>query len=233
MPKVILANWKLNPVTVTEAKQLASKIKKNSRHEVVLCPPHLFLSAVKFPNLGAQDVFWMNKGAYTGQISPLSLKSIGVKYCIVGHSERRGVGETSEQVSLKAKALLEQKIIPVICVGFETTVDQDDLEVVDVLKNQLKESLKNLNPKKVFVAYEPVWAISSGNPYATKKVASPEHAEKIALFIKNKFGVGKVLYGGSVNSTNAEGFLQERHIDGLLVGGASLIPEDFNKIIMN
>jgi triosephosphate isomerase len=88
MKKIIIANWKLNPVTVAEAKTLASKIKHDSQHTVVLCPPTIFLSSVVYPNLGAQDVFWMNKGPHTGQTSPLQLKSLGVKYCIVGHIER-------------------------------------------------------------------------------------------------------------------------------------------------
>lgn len=229
--KLIIANWKLNPTTIAEAKELASKIKKKSRNIVVLCPPAPFLGFVKYPLLGAQDVFWMPKGPYTGQVSPLTLKSLGVQYCIVGHSENRTVGETDEQINLKIKTLLQNKITPVLCIGFNTTVEEDDLEVIDILKDQVAKALKDVNAKKIVVAYEPVWAISSGKNFEDHKVPTPEHAEKIAMFLKNKFGVKHILYGGSVNPENAEGYLSQRSIDGLLIGGASLIPDDFNKII--
>ncbi len=231
MKKIIIANWKLNPVTVAEAKKLASKIKQDSPHTVVLCPPTVFLSLVAYPNLGAQDVFWINKGPHTGQTSSLQLKSLGVKYCIVGHSEMRTLGDTNEMVREKVLALLDAKITPIVCVGYGTTMEEDDLEVIDVLRAQLTESLRGVPGDKIIVAYEPVWAISSGNPYATKKMATPEHAEKITIFIKTKYDVTKVLYGGSVTSVNSSHFLEQPHIDGLLVGGASLLPDDFNKII--
>jgi triosephosphate isomerase len=110
-------------------------------------------------------------------------------------------------------------------------MQEDDLAVIDVLRKQLTESLRDIPTDKIIVAYEPVWAISSGNPYATKKMATPEHAEKIAIFIKTKYHVSKVLYGGSVTSVNSAHFLEQQNIDGLLVGGASLLPDDFNKII--
>jgi triosephosphate isomerase len=225
MPKLIIANWKLNPATEQEAKALAQSIARKSPHTVVLCPPPIFLTTVKYPNLGSQDCFWQTKGPFTGQISPLQLKSSGISYCIVGHSEKRLEGESDSQINKKIQILLDYKIIPVFCIGYGTTIKQDELEVVDVLKQQLKAGLGKVNAKKVVVSYEPVWAIGSG------RTAKPEHAEQIAMFIKNKFGVAKVLYGGSVNSTNSNEFLNQRHIDGLLVGGASLLPEDFNKII--
>ena len=231
MNKLIIANWKLNPLTVEEARKLAGKIKKNTKNTVVLCPPSVFLSSVKYTNLGAQDCFWMQKGPFTGQVSPLMLKKMGVEYCLVGHSERRAVGETEEQIHAKIKALLDVKIVPVLCIGYDTKVDQDELDVVDVLKKQLQLALEGVNPKKVVVAYEPVWAISSGNNYNNHAVATAEHAEKIAIFIKNKYKGVKVLYGASANPNNAQSFLSQRNVDGLLVGGASLIPEDFNKII--
>ena len=128
-------------------------------------------------------------------------------------------------VNWKLRALLEQKITPVLCVGFGTTVDQDDLEVVDVLRGQLEIDLKDVDASKIIVAYEPVWAIGSG------KAATAEHAEKVSIFIKTKYQVAAVLYGGSVNTTNAKEFLSQRNIGGLLVGGASLIAKDFNQII--
>ena len=231
MKKLIIANWKMNPANLKEAKKLATAIHKKSKHTVVVCPPQAFLGAISFPRLGAQDCFWQNRGPFTGQVSPSQLKSLKVKYCLVGHSEKRALGETDEMVNAKIKSLLEEKITPVLCVGFGTKVEQDDLEVVDVLKAQLDVDLIGIEASKVIVAYEPVWAISSGDPMATKKVENPEHAEKIAIFIKNKYKVGKVIYGGSVNPYNAKGFLEQTNIDGLLPGGASLIPSYLNQII--
>ncbi len=222
--KLIIGNWKLNPLTLQEAQALAGKIDRTPQHQAVICPPTPFLSAIDYPNLGAQDCFWKAKGPYTGQTSPAELKSLGVKYCIVGHSERRELGETDEQVNAKIFALQEQNITPVLCVGFGTAREEDEMAVVDVLKRQLEQGLLGADHSLV-VAYEPVWAIGSGKP------ASPDHAEKIAIFIKTKYDIATVLYGGSTNSTNAASFLQQPHIDGLLVGGASLLPDDFNKMI--
>jgi len=225
MKKLIVGNWKLNPPTLKEAQKLAAAISRKSKHLSVVCPPAGFLAGIQFPRLGAQDCFWENHGAYTGQVSPVQLKSLKVKYCIVGHSEKRALGETDEMVNAKVRATLEQGITPVLCVGFGTKVEQDDLEVTDILQAQLAAGLKEVDASKVVVAYEPVWAIGTG------KNASPEHAEKIAIFIKNKFKVDRVIYGGSVNPYNAKGYLEQPNIDGLLPGGASLIPKYFNQII--
>lgn len=225
MKKLIVANWKLNPGTVKDAKKLASSINTKAKNKVVLCPPTIYLSSILYPHIGSQDCFWQEKGAYTGQTSPVQLKDLGVKYCIVGHSERRLVGETDGQINFKLRTLLEHKITPILCIGFGTTVDQDDLEVVDVLRSQLDADLKGIDATQVIVAYEPVWAIGTG------KTASPEHAEKISIFIKSKYNVEKVLYGGSANALNAKGFLDQQNVGGLLVGGASLIAKDFNTII--
>lgn len=224
MKKLIIANWKLNPVNVKDAVKLSGAIQKTKKNTVVLCPPHVYLSQVRYPNLGAQDCFWEEKGAYTGQVSVLQLKNLKIKYCIVGHSEKRGAGEDDHMINAKIKLLVSHKIIPVLCVGFGTTVEQDDLEVVDILKHQLDAGLSGIEKSSVVVAYEPVWAIGSGHN------ATPEHAEKISMYIKNRYNVKKVLYGGSVNPTNAGGFLEQRNIDGLLVGGASLVPSYFNQI---
>ena len=230
MKKLIVANWKLNPTTLKDAQALAMSIEQTKKNTVVICPPTIYLSSIKYPILGAQDCFWADKGTYTGQTSPAQLKDLGVKYCLVGHSERREVGDTDAMVNAKVKALLVLKIIPVLCVGFVTTVEQDDLEVTDVLKAQLMVDLAGVDPSKIIVAYEPVWAISKGNPYATK-AADADHAEKMAIFIKTRFKVEKVIYGASVNINNAKGFLEQRNIDGLLPGGVSLIPAHFNQII--
>lgn len=225
MKKLIIANWKLNPTTLKDAQALAGSISIKAKNTVVLCPPTIYLPQINYPRLGAQDCFWQNSGAYTGQTSPLQLKDLKIKYSIIGHSEKRGLGESDEMVNAKARALLAQKITPVVCVGFGTTVEQDDLEVVDVLRQQLDGSLKGLDAKKIIVAYEPVWAIGTGHN------ASPEHAEKISIFIKTKYQVLKVLYGGSVNAKNAKNFMLQPNVGGLLVGGASLKAEEFNQII--
>lgn len=224
MQKLIIANWKLNPTTLSTAQDLANSVG-SSRHEVVVCPPSAFLADVKVSILGAQDCFWKTKGAFTGQVSPAQLKDLGVKYCIVGHSERRNLGETDEMIKAKIEILLDNNITPVLCVGYGTTVDEDELQVIDTIKGQLDSALSDIDASKVVVAYEPVWAIGSGKP------ATPEHAEKIALFIKTKYQTGRVLYGGSINAVNAESFLKHNNIDGLLVGSSSLIPDEFNKII--
>lgn len=225
MKKLIVANWKLNPATLKDAVRLSSSISRRAKHKVVVCPPHIYLSQVKYPNLGAQDCFWQNKGHYTGQVSPLQLKNLKVKYCIVGHSEKREVGERDVEINFKLHALLENGIIPILCIGYGTTADEDDMEVVDILRSQLEQDLKGIEGSLVVVAYEPVWAIGTG------KTPTAEHAEKIALFIKAKFGVKTVLYGGSVNTANAQGFLSQENVDGLLVGGESLLPKHFNQII--
>lgn len=227
MKKLIIGNWKLNPLTLKEAQGLASKIDRRPKATAVICPPIAFLGQIDYPNLGAQDCFWQNKGAYTGQVSPAQLADLGVKYCLVGHSEKRALGETDEELNGKVLALQSNGIIPVLCVGHGTTPDQDDLAVVDILKHQLEIGLRGADKAKLVVAYEPVWAIGTGTP------ATPEHAEKIAIYIKTKFEVNKVLYGASTNSVNAATFLDQPNIDGLLPGGASLLPDDFNKMINN
>ncbi len=231
MKKLIVANWKLNPVTLKEAAKLAESISVRARNKVVVCPPTIYLSSVQYPTKGAQDCFWEDKGHFTGQVSPLQLKSLKIKYCIIGHSERRAAGDNDGQINFKLKACLRNGIIPILCVGYGTTAEEDDMEVVDVLKSQLETDLAGVDTRKTIVAYEPVWAISSGDPYLTKKHPTPEHSERIALFIKTRFNVKTVLYGGSVNVFNAKGYLEQQNVDGLLVGADSLIPKHFNQII--
>ncbi len=223
--KLIVGNWKLNPMKVEEAVGLASRIEVVTHNDVVVCPPMPFMESIEYPHIGAQDCSPYIKGAYTGEVSPAQLASMGVKYCIVGHSERRTMGESDELINAKIKSLLEFKITPILCVGYGTTVQEDELEVAEVIGQQLVDDLMDVDPAKVVVAYEPVWAIGSGKP------ATADHAEQIALYITTKHGVKRVLYGGSVNSTNAAQFLVQPHVAGLLVGGASLLPDDFNKII--
>ena len=244
MKKIIIANWKLNPQTLKEAKRIFNSVKKVagrlSKVETVICPPFVYLSALRAT--GAQDVFYENPpaggGAYTGEISAAMLKNLGVKYVIIGHSERRyppvGGGETDEIINKKIKTTLEAGLKVVFCVG-EKKRDGED-EYLNFVRNQIKEGFKNI-PKKFFnppaggliIAYEPVWAISSQK---RAKADNPESAFKMAIFIKRVL-LQKIpiLYGGSVSPEHAGGFLFKAGMNGLLVGGQSLIPENFIKIL--
>ena len=238
--KLVVANWKLNPETEGGAIGLARLVDAKN---VVIAPPLVFLSVIKKvlkkAKLGAQDVFWEEKGAYTGEVSSTQLKNIGVKYIIIGHSERRALGETDETINKKLKAALVTGLIPILCVGEpirrEKGKEDRGKRTGQYIKNQLKKDLKGLSsfhssPSSLIIAYEPIWAIGTGES------DSPENAARTAYFIKN-FSLStfhfspKVLYGGSVNAQNAKQFLEKKEIDGFLVGGASLKPEEFKKII--
>lgn len=213
MKSLIVANWKMNPQSLKGAKLLLNSIKRGIKNvknvEVVICPPFVYLpilssvishqSSVK---LGAQDVFWEERGAFTGEISPKMLKDLGVEYVIIGHSERRKyLNETDEMINKKLKAVLRAKLKPILCI--------DNL-------SQLKSELKRVSGK-VIIAYEPVFAIGTGKP------CRPEKAKKMRRLITYPV----VLYGGSVNSENASSYIEEAGFQGLLVGGASLNPEAF------
>lgn len=225
--KYIIANWKLNPENPKKAAALSERINKvlKPKHKVVLCPPFVYLPIVNTRfELGSQNIFWQDFGAHTGQISAPMLKAFKVKYAIVGHSEIRALGETDNQINLKIAACIRHKITPILCVGYGLAGNMPEEEVMLHLQNQLQKDLQGADPQKVMVAYEPVWAIGSGKP------ASPEHAERVSMFIKIKFKVKRVLYGGSTNASNAESFLK-KEIDGLLVGGASLDSKEFTGMI--
>ncbi|GAC1412229.1 MAG: triose-phosphate isomerase [Candidatus Doudnabacteria bacterium] len=225
--KLIVANWKMNPKTLKEAQKLSLALRRlKSKHKVVLCPPLIYLPLIKTNfDLGCQDIFWEESGAHTGSVSASMVKQFGVKYAIIGHSEKREIGDTDEEINLKLKAAIENKITPILCVGYGLNKSLDDEEVLMHLQQQIETDLKEIDPAKVIVAYEPVWAIGSG------KSASADHAEKVAMFIKIKFKTKKVIYGGSTNSANAIDFLSKQ-IDGLLVGGSSLNLSEFSKMII-
>ncbi len=249
----------MNPQTLREAKGLFNLVKRGVRNieraEIVICPPFLYLlnlSRFKRENLnlksdnldlklGAQNIFWEKKGAYTGEISPLMLKDAGCKYVIVGHSERRKYfGETDEIINKKLKAVFEAGLIPILCIG-ETEEQKNKGETRNVLKKQIKTALKRVSSYKLQVsgfciAYEPIWAIGSGNS------CEPKEAQKIRILIEKIIskiyspkiaGRIRLLYGGSVNSKNAKSYIKEAGLDGLLVGGASLEPKEFIKVVKN
>lgn len=224
--KLIVANWKLNPSKAKDAQILAKAFDKvKTKYKIVICPPAIFLPLIKTKfDLGVQDIFWQETGAYTGVISASMAKEFKVKWAIIGHSERRAMGETNREINLKLEAALANKIQPILCVGYGLKAAGSNEEVFEYLQAQLREDLEGIDASKVIVAYEPVWAIGTGKP------ATPEHAEKVAMFIKIKFKVKKVLYGGSTNAQNAKSFLK-KDLDGLLVGGASLKPDQFKEMI--
>lgn len=247
MPKtLIIANWKMNPVNLAEAKRLfraaSNAAARAKRIKVVVCPPFPYLSAIKqFNNLtielGAQNCFWEDKGAFTGEVSAKMLRDLGCKYVIVGHSERRlYFGETDETVSKKIKSAVRLRLRPILCVG-ETQGEKQRGEMTTVLKRQIERGLQGLERKgvkSIIIAYEPVWAIGTGNN------CSPEDAESAGLFIKKIIARRysrliadniPILYGGSVNSQNAASYVKEAGLQGLLVGGASLDPKEFAKIV--
>jgi len=241
MKKLIVANWKMYPQSAREAVLAFRKIAAGANGaDVVVAPPFPYLSllrSVRTVALGAQDVFWEREGAFTGEVSPLMLKELGVRYVIVGHSERRRIlGETDEIIAKKLSAALAARLLPILCVG-ESERDADG-KFFSLVKHQVRTAfakVKRADVPRVVVAYEPVWAIGAG-----KKSADPKDANEAALFIKKviaEFAGAKsakrvrVLYGGSVSAKDAAGFLAEREISGLLVGRESRNPKEFLKII--
>jgi triosephosphate isomerase len=239
MKPLIIANWKMNPVSLEEAKSLFSALGEptsgwNKRSvEVVICPPFAWLAEGRQQateggfTLGAQDVFYEDKGAFTGEISPEMLKSSNVDYVIIGHSERRkNFGETDEIVNKKIKKALEAGLKIIFCIG-ETEEERKAGKKNEVLQRQIQEGLKDvIDIKDVNVAYEPVWAIGTGNNCEVEE--TKETIEFIKKFVLKDT---RVLYGGSVKSENSGNYVKDAGADGLLVGGASLDAEEFVKIV--
>ena len=239
MSKLIIGNWKLNPESVSEAEALARSV---DRKGVVICPPFIYLAilrgVLKKAKLGSQDAFWLNNGAYTGEVSPSQLKSLGVKYVILGHSERRRfLLESDEMVNRKVEGALQLKLNVILCVGEDLeTYGKGRESSLAYIKEQIRKDLNNINPKhlsNLIVVYEPIWAISTSQ---TGLRDTPGNAQttirQIKEFLTKRYRMARptVLYGGSVNSTNADGYLSQESIDGVLVGAASLKPSEFNKI---
>ena len=239
---LVAGNWKMNR-TVAEARDLVVSMTTGLREiqgvEKVLCPPATALLAVAALlegteiGLGAQNMYWEEKGAYTGEISPLMVKEL-CKYVIIGHSERRAYfGETDETVNRRVKAAQAHGLTPIVCVG-ETLNQYESQQTREVVSRQMKAGLSGLDPTlapRIVVAYEPVWAIGTG------RASSGENANGVvedvirpalrALFGVEISGMIRVLYGGSVTAGNAAEFFGEAEIDGALVGGASLKAEEF------
>lgn len=246
MRKAIIAgNWKMNN-TITEGVKLVEELKplvNNATCDVVVCPPFVCLSevlkAVEGSNIkvGAQNMHFEEKGAFTGEIAPGMLKEMGVDYVVIGHSERRQYfGETDETVNKKLKAAFSHDITPILCIG-ETLEERESGITEEVLATQVKLDLAGLTNEQVerlVIAYEPIWAIGTG------KTASAEDADKTIGFIRNVVGnvygsdvaeKVRIQYGGSVKPTTIKEQMAKENIDGALVGGASLKAEDFAGIV--
>lgn len=249
--KIIVGNWKMNPNTFREAEHLFREFKKHTKNlkntNIILCTPSVFLSNLKKQkttqkiSLGAQNVFFENNGAFTGELSVSMIYEAGARYCIVGHSERRYyIGDILENdliINKKIKSLLKAKIVPILCVG-ERMRDENN-KYFDFIRNQIHQGLENINQnlfKNIIIAYEPVWAIGKD----AVREATPSEINEMVIFIKKcisdissskiAFDV-RILYGGSVGKNNIKDLLYQGNVDGFLVGRASLSVRDFTKII--
>ena len=243
---IIAGNWKMHK-TVGESVKLVNALKVKTlnirKTEVVVCPSYVALKSVadalKESNIhvGAQNVFWEKEGAFTGEISPGMLVDAGCTYAIVGHSERRQFfGESDATVNKRLQAALQDNLKPILCVG-ETLAEREAGNTFSVIATQLEGGLQGLTAvdlANMVLAYEPVWAIGTG------RNATPEQAEEVHKFIRQKIGdkfgeataaAIRIQYGGSVKAANAEVLLSQANVDGALVGGASLDADSFIEII--
>ncbi len=249
MRKIIIAgNWKMYK-TSFEAIELVTELKRTlgdmNEVDVVVCPPFTALAEVKDVlndcniGLAAQNIYWEDFGAFTGEVSAPMIKAIGVEYVIIGHSERRQFfGETDATVNKKIKAALKHALIPIVCIG-EVLSERESGKTFDVIKTQLEGSLVNLSTSEmetIVLAYEPVWAIGTG------KTATPAQAQEVHKFIREwltkKYDAAiankvRIQYGGSVKPENTAELMGQPDIDGALVGGASLKSDSFTAIVKN
>ena len=243
---LIVANWKMNPGSAAEARALFNRTKQTGsrleRMETVICPPFPYLglfarAATTRVFLGAQDVFWANSARATGEVSPEMLKDLGVSYCIVGHSERRALGETDDIVSKKLRAALAEGLTPIVCVG-EKERDSGG-HYFSTLKSQIAASFSGVTRAQVrdtVIAYEPLWAIGK----SAREAAEPRAIREMSIFIRkvlsDLFGAEaaqfpRILYGGSAEEANTASILSEGDVSGLLVGHASLNAEGFGEML--
>ena len=247
--KVIIAgNWKMNK-TAAEGRELVEGLKKGiaglEAAEIVVCPPFTTIGSVveaaegSAIGVGAQNIHWAASGAFTGEISADMLKTSGVKYVIIGHSERRQYfGETNATVNSRLKAALAAGLIPIVCVG-ELLEERESGKTEAVLAEQVRVGFADIDAKdaeKIVVAYEPVWAIGTGKT-ATPEIAQATHAfirsEVARIFGENVADDMVIQYGGSMNAANAANLVACPDIDGGLIGGAALKPDTFSQLIAN
>jgi triosephosphate isomerase len=250
--KIFVANWKMN-LTVAETEDLTEKLSQglrslaNEKTEIILCPAFPALDNLSLIlqkenpadlKIGAQDVFWEEKGAFTGEVSVKMLKEADCRYVIVGHSERRkNLGETDEMVNKKVKILLENDLTPIVCVGETFEERQKGIRDVRVAAETTAamEGVELFGNKKIIIAYEPVWVIGTGQAVEPEDAEHSHRMIREALLeifptdvIEKHF---QIIYGGSVDSKNIKDFTDRENIDGVLVGGASLKFEEFVKMI--
>jgi triosephosphate isomerase len=235
--KIIAGNWKMYK-TQAEAREFLHEFRPHLEEtpddrEVVLCVPFTALTAISQDmhgsriQLGAQNVHWEEYGAYTGEIAPPMLTELGVRYAIVGHSERRQYfGETDETVNLRLKAAQNAGLLPILCVG-ETKQQRDTGETESVIFNQLEKDLVGIDQERLVVAYEPIWAIGTGD------TCNAEEANRVVGLIRKQLNYADtpIQYGGSVKPGNVDKLMAQSDIDGALVGGASLNPVSFARIV--
>ncbi len=243
-PTVVIANWKMNPQSLVEAKKILGEIKNTAKKYpsvlVMVAPPAIFLTELNKVAggaiaLGVQNIHFEPSGAFTGEISPTMVANSGAKFIIVGHSERRAKGESNEEVAKKVLAILKVRLTPVVCVGERERDEQGNF--FSFIETQIELAFKNLPKtrfKDIIIAYEPIWAIGTGIN------ATVEDVKEMQLFIlkilTKHFGRAvasqvRIIYGGSVKADNAIKLYQSGGIDGFLVGGASLNPAEFSAII--
>lgn len=243
---LVVGNWKMNPETIGKAKQMFLEVRKNVNRKtlktyVAIAPPAPYLSELErlSPSqrikLIAQDMFYEKVGAYTGEVSLSMLKSVGVLGVIVGHSERRALGDTQEEIRKNVAAALTANLTVILCIGERARDLHGDY--FSTIEEQLRTALEGVSKsqlKRLVIAYEPVWAIGTG------KNATPEDVQEMRLFIikvlTDRFGrtaanAIRIMYGGSVNPKNADELMSVGQVDGFLVGGASLKPDDMVSII--
>ena len=247
--RMIAGNWKMNKTYsegVVLAQGLADELKDGTGDvDVVVCPPAVDLKGVSEVieqtsasfALGAQNVYWEESGAYTGETAPNMLEAVGATHCIIGHSERRDYfGETDEDVNKKAKALMAHGIVPISCCG-ESLEIREAGKHVEFVVDQIKkdtEGLEITDPSKYVIAYEPIWAIGTGKTATAddaQEVCGAIRATLVEIFGEQTAAGIRVLYGGSAKPENIAGFLEKEDVDGALVGGASLVAESFAAMV--
>jgi triosephosphate isomerase len=237
METIIAGNWKMNMdpgESRTLVQELLQGVGAVKDRKIIVFPPFTSLPHVaeivhnSVIKLGAQNMHWERGGAFTGEISGLFLKQLGCEYVIIGHSERRHVmGETDDELNRKLKTALDIGLISIFCVG-ETQDEREAGRTDDVISGQLDRGLKGMESEvhKMIIAYEPVWAIGTG------KTATPQMAAQVHAFIRSRLKKpATILYGGSVKPENVDAIMREEEIQGVLVGGASLKPESFARIV--
>ncbi len=240
--KLIVGNWKMNPETLEEAREIAASVKRTvkslKRTEIVLCPPFVFLPALlsaktKSLSVGAQNVFQESAGPYTGEVSSKQLSNLGTEYVIAGHSERRARGENDEMISKKVRRIVGDSMTAILCVGEHVRDTHGDY--LEIIKNQLVSGLKFISKKsleQIVIAYEPVWAV--GKSVSIESGDLHEMTIYIRKVLRDMYGMPadlvQILYGGDVTALNCAEIISAGNVSGLLIGRESLRAKNFIEI---